>query len=353
MKKQRSRRGFQMAEFAMALMVFFIALFPLINLVYLGCGFCTVFLIAQQTASTGSAQTNFEDTLSSVAQAAKTLTESGLGQWLKLKPVGGYDNSGVDVFVETLSYKQNSGQYHLYGPNASAPLPAQPAEYVYSIKTEATFTVAPFTSLGSFPFIGTIPGVGSPATIRISASRAVEEPEHIVSTNSKLAKTGVASNVSSQTGGWKIPDGTGELWVQQDGNSVISYTVWVPDYQGAATGYLFKVDAQMLGGGGKATVSGRYVTTYSDSTAGYILTGNEFSFNDKSGQTKSMSANPGQNIDSQYEMAYCIGAKQAMTDLMNQLSNDSALSQSAKQASINAVSEAHSWLSNNLPLGWY
>lgn len=359
---QQRRKGMQMAEFPIVLFILFLMLFPLLNLVVLGCGACTVWLIAQQTAATAAEQKSFADSLTAASGTANQIAQSGMSKWVKLAPVGGWQSSGVNLFVEKTAYKLNdSGQYWLYGPNCSAPVPAQASDYIYSIKSEATFNVGPFMSMAGIPFVGDIPGIGVPAAISITCGKAVEEPDHIVTTsNNLLASSGTSNNVSAQPGGWKSPNGVGELWTDANGNPIATYTVWQPDYPGATSGFLFKVDMQMVGGGGRAQVAGRYVNGYVPSSTGYILTGNQFAYNGTNGQTQYMGVNPGQNVDAYYEMPYCIGAAQACTDLVNviqsgQTYGDSSVSMppTATQATCDAIMSAHSWLTANMPQGWY
>lgn len=359
----RKKRGSQMSEFPIILFILFLMFFPLMNLLMMACGACTVWLIAQQTAATAAEQKSFADSLTAASTTANQIAQSGLAKWVRLAPVGGWQTSGVNLFVEKMEYKASgSGQYWLYGPNCSAPVPAQSSDYIYSIKSEATFNVGPFMPMAGIPFVGDIPGVGVPAAISITGGKAVEEPEHIVTTsNNLLANSGTTiSNVSGQPGGWKTPDGTGQMWTDTNGNPIISFTIWQPDSPGSTNGYLFKVNMQMVGGGGRAEVAGRYVNGYVPSSTGYILTGNQFAYNAANGQTQYIGINPGQNIDAHYEMPYCIGAGQACTDLVNVIQSgqsygDSSVNMpsSATQATVDAIMTAHSWLTNNMPSGWY
>lgn len=356
MRRRRSRRGFQLSEFPVVLFILFIMLFPLINLLCLACGACSVWLISFQTAATAVEQQNFASSLTAAANLAKGITQTGISKWVKLTPVGGYQNSGVNLFVEKLSFKgTGSNQFWLYGPNASAPPPAQAADYIYTIRSEANFTVGPFLSMASWPFIGDVPGLGQPAAITITTGKAVEQPDHIVDAgNTMLASSGSGSVVSSQPGGWKAPDGTGELWTS-NGNPILSYTVWVPDFPGSATGYMFKVDLTNAAGNPTdqvyhTAITGRYVSNHQDSASGYILTGNEFNFNGNNGATQNMAINPGQNVDLQ---AYCDTSNNSLNDMTTLIQNDSSLSSAAKQAASNAVSSFQAWLNNNMPSGWW
>lgn len=354
MTRRRRNFGFQMSEFPVVLFILFIMLFPLINLLCLACGACSVWLISFQTASTAVEQKSFSDSLTAAANTATAITNSGLSKWVKLTPVGGYQGKGVNLFVEKLSFRTGSGQYWLYGPNASAPPPAQSADYIYSIKSEATFTVGPFLSMASWPFIGDVPGLGVPASFTITTGKAVEQPDHIVDANNTLlASTGTGSNVSAQPGGWKSPNGTGEMWTQ-NGSPILSYTVWVPDSPGSTNGYMFKIDTQAnTQYSGQSWLTGRYVNNYQPSDGGYILTGNEFTFNGQNGSNQTMGINPGQNVDLQGIQEYCEGATGSLLQLRNNITNDTTMSASAKAAAMDAVAQYETWLRANMPEGWW
>ncbi len=362
MSRKRTRRGFQLSEFPVVLFIFFIMFFPLINLLCLGCGACSVWLISFQTAATAVEQQSFAESLNAAANQAKAITQTGISKWVKLQPVGGYQNSGVNLFVEKLSFRTGSGQYWLYGPNASAPPPAQAADYIYSVRSEANFTVGPFLSMASWPWIGDIPGLGQPAAITITTGKAVEQPDHIVdANNTMLASSGSGSNVSAQPGGWKAPNGTGEMWTQ-DGMPILSYTVWVPDFPGSSTGYLFKIDTQQNNWSGSnpnvnwsasSWITGRYVSNYQDSQTGFILTGNQFSFNDTNGGTQTIAVNPGQNVDVQGIQEYCEGATASLNQLITAVNDNPSMSPAAKAAALNSIAQYQSWLQNNMPSGWW
>lgn len=352
--RKRTRRGLQLSEFPVVLFILFIMLFPLINLLCLACGACSVWLISFQTAATAVEQKSFAEALNSAANVSQAITNNGLSKWVKLQPVGGYNGKGVNLFVEKLSFRTGSGQYWLYGPNATAPPPAQAADYIYSVKAEANFTVGPFLSMASWPFIGDIPGLGTPAAITITTGKAVEQPDHIVDANNTLLATqGTGNNQSAQPGGWKNPDGTGEMWTQ-NGSPILSYTIFVPNFPGSTSGYMFKIDTQAnTTYSGQSWLTGRYVDGFVQNQGGYILTGNQFTYNDANGATQTIAVNPGQNMDLQGIQEYCEGASGSLYQLTNNINNDTTMSPAAKAAALNAVQQYQTWLSNNMPEGWW
>ncbi len=102
------------------------------------------------------------------------VTGSGLGHFLNVVPVGGYSASGGDLWVEKADFNTKVIQY--CGPNLKAPAPIDTSTFIYEYACVATCQVGPLCNLGAVPFIGSIPGLGPPATIKYVATVAVEYP---------------------------------------------------------------------------------------------------------------------------------------------------------------------------------
>lgn len=189
MAKRQTRReiGAAIAEFGPALFVFFfIILFPLINMIALGTGAGTVYLISKQCASKAGQSTTFQNALESATNAALELESGGFGKFAGLVPVGGFNNSGMDLYITDTNISTN--QSTRYGPNTpSVPPPSNPDEHLYSYDAVVTFDVGPMVNLHSVPWIGNVPGVGVPARMSYTASSNVEHPEGLLSL---VAETG-------------------------------------------------------------------------------------------------------------------------------------------------------------------
>lgn len=179
MAKRRKRRniGAAMAEFAPALFVFFfIILFPLINLTAIGTGAATVYLIARQCAAKAGDSTTFGEALISSEAAAYDLWGGGFGAFANLVPIGGFNNSGVDIFIVDTNINTNVSRR--YGPNTPfVTRTRNPDEHLYAYEAVATYDVGPFMNLHSVPWIGDVPGVGRPARLSFRAARNIEHPE--------------------------------------------------------------------------------------------------------------------------------------------------------------------------------
>jgi hypothetical protein len=177
MRRKRQNIGASIAEFGPALFVFFfIILFPLINLIAMGTGAATVYLIAKQSATKAGDSATFGDALISSEAAAYDLWGGGFGAFANLVPVGGFNNSGVDLYVVDTDIATNVSQR--VGPNTPFIIgPTNPDQHLYAYEAVATYEVGPFMNLHSVPFIGEVPGVGRPARLSFRAARNVEHPE--------------------------------------------------------------------------------------------------------------------------------------------------------------------------------
>lgn len=176
-QKSRLKLGASIAEFGPALFVFFfIVLFPLINLIAMATGACTVYLATKLCATKAAEQTSFGDALIAAEEAAYNMEQGGFGKFAKLYPIGGYNNSGMDLYVIETNINTNVSYRH--GPNTPfVARPIQTDENLYSYEAVCTYDIGPFMNLHSVPFIGNVPGVGVPATLSYTASMNVEHPE--------------------------------------------------------------------------------------------------------------------------------------------------------------------------------
>ena len=97
-----------MAEFAPALFVFLILIFfPFINLFGYLCGVATALLIANQCATAAAVSQTYQDATTASADTAVQLTNSCLGQFARLQAVGGYNGTGVNVYVAVTNINSN------------------------------------------------------------------------------------------------------------------------------------------------------------------------------------------------------------------------------------------------------
>ena len=197
----------------MLFIVFFLAIYPLIDLLGLVIASVSIGLLAHQAASAAAARQKFSGALDAVSSEATSFLSLGISNFVRMKPVGGYNQSGIDLYI-------NVTDFHTYknttvGPNAPLPAPPDILANVYEYTTKSTYEVGPVVSLAAVPFLSQVPGLGKPATLSFYASRAVEHVDGLaLAKNSLLSSSGGGggSNNSSTldtdpTGGdWNYPN---------------------------------------------------------------------------------------------------------------------------------------------------
>ncbi len=177
--KRRNKFGAGLAEFAPALFVFFLfIIFPLINFIALGTGAATVYLIAKQAATKAASSTTFGKAMMAAESASYEIESGGLGVFSKLYPIGGFNGSGLDIYITETNINTNVSTRN--GPNTPfVSNPIDPSTYLYSYDAVVTFNIGPFTDMHQVPWIGDVPGLGVPAQLTYTASENVEHPEGI------------------------------------------------------------------------------------------------------------------------------------------------------------------------------
>lgn len=187
-KRRRAKRGSSLAEFGPVLFVFlFFALFPALDLMAVAVGTASISLAARQGASAAASSADYGSGLTAMERDVNAVRNSGFGHFLNLRPIGGINGCGADLWIEKTDIGSNALQY--CGPNSKAPTPIDSTTFIYEYACIASFQVGPLCNLGAVPFIGSVPGLGPPAQIRYCAQSAVEYP------------TGLSSGAPA-TGAW-------------------------------------------------------------------------------------------------------------------------------------------------------
>lgn len=145
MSHRNERGGAQMSEFSLALMVFIVMLFPLLDMVGLGLGYCGVWFVAQQSVSRASKADSFPNAAADMQAEASSLNGTGVAKFLNLKPVGGYNGCGLDLYMDATAIGGNTTEY---GPNSSYPPPADLTNNIYECRTRTHYEVSPWINMG-------------------------------------------------------------------------------------------------------------------------------------------------------------------------------------------------------------
>lgn len=183
-------RGSSIAEFGPMLVVLLICmLFPLINLFSVACGIATVHLLANNAARQSGSASSQTEALQCMSDQAKLIIQSGIGKFAHLRPVNGYQNLGVDLYIDRTQVSSTAGKItpvasaH-FGPNQ--PYPSEEKldkdAYVYTYCVQARMEVLPLFNFSKAPFgLSKIPAVGQPITVVHTVACNVEHPEGLIS----------------------------------------------------------------------------------------------------------------------------------------------------------------------------
>ncbi|HEY9784520.1 MAG TPA: hypothetical protein V6D17_03890, partial [Candidatus Obscuribacterales bacterium] len=207
-----------LSEFGPSIIVLILVVFPAIDLIGLACGAATVCLTARQCATRAATAYSLDDALQAMKQESNLLTRSGLGQFSRLSPQRGFENSGADLFIKQTNVYSSAVANH--GPNTGLTRPIDTASNIYEGVIKVNFQVGPLLDLSFIPGLQGIPALGKPAEIAVTWERALEHPELFADDNSLasgraggFAGNGAGSGTGSGStvlGAWNYP--TGGQW---------------------------------------------------------------------------------------------------------------------------------------------
>lgn len=260
-------------ELTLSLFVFFFfALFPLVNLTFLGLNMGIMALFAQYTASQAASQLEYSMALDSVRASSERLVNSGLANFAKLTAAGGYMGRGADLYIVRTNYA--SGKVEVYGPNIPLSVPLESSKFVYEFMAQATYVYHPVFQI-FVPGLKDIPGVGSPFKLRFTCCRAVEHVDGLgEETDEELSGNDTTINFNATPGlddpgaltnaadsGWNYPNlyavirGRGQEIVSENVLRVKANEDWVNTMLTFSAGQNIWIDSRADGrwGGGIAS----------------------------------------------------------------------------------------------------
>ncbi len=175
-RKIGRKTGASMAEFGPVLVILIlITIVPLTNLLFFMAGYACVSALCQSCATDAANSATFSEALVNVRKRVLSVTGAGLGKFVKLQPVGGYEGCGIDLYIATTNLANpNIGQF--FGPNSGLPAgsAANGATTMYEYNVRSKFAIGPCMDLSALPLAGSLPMVGKPVTVELSTSRAAE-----------------------------------------------------------------------------------------------------------------------------------------------------------------------------------
>jgi len=134
----------------------------------------TLYFLTVQSAISASTGQTYLQALSNMENRANMVASSGLGQFAKLQPIGGSGGSGTDLYV--VETPLGGGSMQRYGPNNGVSNAVDESNNIYEYEVVSSYSVGPFMNLSMLPFVGNVPGVGSPVQLSMTTHRIVEHP---------------------------------------------------------------------------------------------------------------------------------------------------------------------------------
>ncbi|MBS1957521.1 MAG: hypothetical protein JST89_25265 [Cyanobacteria bacterium SZAS-4] len=219
----------------LALLIVVMVVFALIDLVATASSYAVIHLASRQASFKAATAENIDSALFEMQNAVNGLADSGLGRFAHLKPVGGYNGCGADLFINVTQV--STGTTTQIGPNKGIPRPPGSKQIdsdvnIYECAARLTYEMGPLVPLTGIPWIKDIPGCGKPATMQVSTNIALEEPERLAigasgdpnSGNNAPPGTGITPGSGTnpggfQLGGWNYP--TPVIFVLLPGQRII------------------------------------------------------------------------------------------------------------------------------------
>ncbi|MBK8222487.1 MAG: hypothetical protein IPK73_15805 [Candidatus Obscuribacter sp.] len=178
-QKGRNKTG-SAAEMPLAMFILFVIFaFPLIDLVALTLSYGSVWFISFQASHTASTQTDFGSALSAALKKTVEFNSSGFTAMLKMTPVAGFQNSGTDLYIDSVDFMDDTKCLTI-GPNKAVPPPIDLTNRFYQVRACTTYSMDPFIDLKAVPFIGSVPALGRPVALTATVKRCAEFPQGLV-----------------------------------------------------------------------------------------------------------------------------------------------------------------------------
>lgn len=208
----RQERGANLAEFGPALVILFLIIFvPMLNLVAWGWGMATANFITSQSAKAAAVSENYDVALSSAVSTAADLSNSYFGRLAHLKPVDGFNDSGLDLYVVATNILTN--RVTIFGPNTAVTGAIDTTNNVYEYQVQTKYEIAPFLNLGKAPMIGSIPIISKPTMLSFTSQQSAEYPNGLLG-----AGPATGSGATPKLKIWNAPDSTNSSGSVQGGH---------------------------------------------------------------------------------------------------------------------------------------
>lgn len=105
----------------MALLIVVMVVFCLVDLVATASSYAVITLASRQASFKAATADSIDSALFEMQNAVSGLADSGLGRFAHLRPVGGYNGSGADLYINVTQV--STGTTTQIGPNVGIPRP--------------------------------------------------------------------------------------------------------------------------------------------------------------------------------------------------------------------------------------
>lgn len=171
----RRRRGANIAEFAPAIIIFFLViLFPLIDLIGVATGYATCYFATRQAASAAGISSSYYGARDSAVNNLKKIQDEGFGKFARIAPIGGLSNTGVHIWLVRTGLTNMKSEF--LGPDKAMPDGPDLLQYIYEYRITTRQRVGPLVPL-PIGLIADVPGLTSPFPVSITCCAQAEHPE--------------------------------------------------------------------------------------------------------------------------------------------------------------------------------
>ncbi len=262
---QRAKNGTAVAEIPVVLFVLiFLFLLPLINLLWLAMAEASIAIITLQAADRAASQPTYTDALTSINQEAQTFLQSGIARMIRMRPVNGYQNCGLDLYTIATDFHTQASE--TFGPNTMTSTPPSTLDDFFEYNCAATYEIQPLVPLSFIYGMAKVPGLGAPAVLTYRVNRVLEHPEGLAAGYSAVgfSKSGAHTPSCPPSAGFNSPEPTAGNWnfpeiyskIQAAGETVVAINVvvvpgnngnWTPAGVTVVNGEKIWIDTHSLG----------------------------------------------------------------------------------------------------------
>lgn len=161
------------AEFGPAVFIFILVLaLPASNIISFALGYAAISTLTNQCVHDAATANTFKNARERVLKRAREMPLP-LVEMAKLKPNGGLDGYGVDLYITQTDLARH--QVREFGPNTGMTITPDQSKNIYEFTVKSNFNLGPFVNLG-LP----VPFLGAPVPVTVVGHKAVEQTGALV-----------------------------------------------------------------------------------------------------------------------------------------------------------------------------